>query len=68
MLLGLWGCGRADLGSKIWHSHCKDSSVMHEESATEDTAFTQKTTKKGFFPMTHTMTTVEKNMDGLFDL
>lgn len=41
---------------------------MHEESATEDTAFTQKTTKKGFFPMTHTMITVEKNMDSLFDL
>lgn len=40
---------------------------MNEESATEDTAFTWKTTKKGFFPMTHTIT-VEKSMDGLFDL
>lgn len=61
MLLGLWGGGRADLGSKIWQSHCKDPSVMRKESTTEDTAFIWKKIKKDFFPMTHTKTTVEKH-------
>lgn len=53
MLLGLWCGRRADLYSKMWRSHCKDPSLVFKESATVDTAFICKTTRKDFFPMTH---------------